>query len=309
MAIRLNEPLACPLHPKQAIYLLRLLPDLDLRLAALAALWPAIWDRDAVVDVVMALDQPTPLPNPGVKPKAGTGLLPELPAKAVAAGKAVVAAAEAAKVRAAAAAAAEAAKALAGEDSSSTLDSHPRDGSHTGQSHTGLLDAGRTSHTGQQGSTGGKGDAFNLGVPVSNSGSVAPTPGLGVPKKESPPLVAPRGWLAPGQTPPQPKPAEEEGKDKKGKKGKDKKSKDGSKAVSTAGNPTEAGPVEKVGPRDASIKLLRAAAAKLGWCALGLHWTAPGGFPGLSEMGCWWVAAQGSSPRERPSTHDSQLES
>ncbi|KAG2495322.1 hypothetical protein HYH03_006592 [Edaphochlamys debaryana] len=44
------------------MHLLRLLPDFDLRLRVLVALWPCIWDRGNVIDLVLDLDHPIAVP-------------------------------------------------------------------------------------------------------------------------------------------------------------------------------------------------------------------------------------------------------
>ncbi|GIL77087.1 hypothetical protein Vretifemale_6644 [Volvox reticuliferus] len=56
--------LACgvSLSVYQVLHLLRLLPDFELRIKALVALWPAIWDRGNVVDLIVDLDHPVALP-------------------------------------------------------------------------------------------------------------------------------------------------------------------------------------------------------------------------------------------------------
>jgi hypothetical protein len=64
----------------QALHLLRLLPNLELRLQALVAMWPAIWDRGNVADLVLDLDHPVALPLlPG---KAAYGAATAVPAAA-----------------------------------------------------------------------------------------------------------------------------------------------------------------------------------------------------------------------------------
>ncbi|KAG2439979.1 hypothetical protein HXX76_004097 [Chlamydomonas incerta] len=65
----LMTDLACQvsLSTYQVLHLLRLLPDFDLRLRTLVALWPAVWDRGNVVDLILDLDHPVVLPPPPKK--------------------------------------------------------------------------------------------------------------------------------------------------------------------------------------------------------------------------------------------------
>ncbi|KXZ41880.1 hypothetical protein GPECTOR_253g634 [Gonium pectorale] len=61
------------------LHLLRLLPDLELRVKVLVAVWPAIWDRGNVVDLILDLDHPVALPPPP-PPMHGSGVSKKSPA-------------------------------------------------------------------------------------------------------------------------------------------------------------------------------------------------------------------------------------
>ncbi|GLI61918.1 hypothetical protein VaNZ11_004442 [Volvox africanus] len=63
----LCSPLAGPhsilgLWDLQVLHLLRLLPDFELWIKVLVALWPVKWDRGNVVDLIMDLDHTVALP-------------------------------------------------------------------------------------------------------------------------------------------------------------------------------------------------------------------------------------------------------
>ncbi|GLC42531.1 hypothetical protein PLESTM_001347200 [Pleodorina starrii] len=74
--VMINLACGSSLSAYQVMHLLRLLPDFDLRVKVLVAVWPAIWDRGNMVDLILDLDHPVALPPSPRKIGGEGGLMP-----------------------------------------------------------------------------------------------------------------------------------------------------------------------------------------------------------------------------------------